>query len=448
MVMLAKDTNKHAKLFVAGVSHHRAPVEVREKLAGLTEAYFYNCTEGNPLFTEVLVLSTCNRLEVLVATTDIEAASLALTQHLATAAGTTVEAWQGYLHAYSGSDAARHFFRVASGLDSLVLGEPQILGQLKAAFRQALELGRIGTLINKLMHKSFRAAKRVRTETCLAEGAVSVAGAAISLAKQLGGGDLKGSKTLVLGAGPMAALALCNLKKRTNTQLFIANRTLAKAQFIACKQQAEAVPWEDLSQALSEADLIIAALGVPKPFLTAEILAPIMAERPLRPLTIIDIGVPRNAAHDVKLLPTIQLKNIDDLNEVVWAGRAARKEASSWAESIIDEELYKFALWLKEQDARPTVTALTQKAELIRQRELTRTLGQHDFTPAQTDALELMTSALVRRLLHDPLLFIKNASRQENMGKTEATTNPHNENFCPNAIGLDSLRQAFRLERN
>jgi glutamyl-tRNA reductase len=257
------------------------------------------------------------------------------------------------------------------------------------------------------MHKSFRAAKRVRAETCLAAGTVSVASAAVSLARLLAGGSIRGAETLLLGAGPMAALAAAHLKKR-EANLVIVSRTHEKAAALAAKHGARSRPWAELNQAVLEADIIIAATGAQSPILNLANMEKVLALRSaLRPLMIIDIGVPRNVSHDLKHLEAVILRNIDDLNEVVWENRVSRQEAAEQAEVIIEEEVDKFARWLDNFDDRPTVAALTQKAEKIRRLELTRTFNQHDFNDEQREALETMTSALVRRLLHDPLNFIK-----------------------------------------
>ncbi len=431
------------RFFIIGVSHHHAPVAIREKFVGLSEAerFFYDRSTKGGVLDETLIISTCNRLEILAVSRHPDAGRQVVLDTLAEAANLPAADFQPYLHEFHGLEAARHLFRVAGSLDSLVLGEPQILGQVKDAFRQALAHRRSGPFLNKLMHKCFRAAKRVRSETSLAGGAVSVAGAAVALARRLSGGQLDRASTLLLGAGPMAALAAANLRKRPLAGLTIMNRTQAKAEILAQKHQAVGRPWEELDQALAKADLVIAATGAPNPVLTFARLDPIMRRRPDRPLTIIDIGVPRNAAHDVKHLPQVALRNIDDLNEVVWESRAARQEAARRAETIIEEEVAKFGQWLKTQASRPTVTALTRKAERIRRLEVERTLSQHDFSPAQAEALEVMTEALVRRLLHDPLAFIKRSIPNNGREACLISGGCQPQSHC-----LHSIRQAFKIE--
>ena len=438
--------------FIIGVSHHQAPVAVREKFAGrdgLDHHLYDRQTEDGEL-AESLILSTCNRLEVLGVSEQVDGGRDAVYRSLAAASGLSEDQIRPYAHEYVGLPAARHLFRVAASLDSLVLGEPQILGQVKEAFRQALDRRRAGTILNKVMHRAFRAAKRVRSETSLAGGAVSVAGAAVALARTLvEGGDLHNKSVLILGAGPMAALAGANLKKRSPADLTIMNRSLAKAEILAGKFEAQCRPWEELNPALMEADLVIAATGAQSPILTLDRLEKIMALRG-RPLTIIDIGVPRNASHDLKHLDKVVLRNIDDLNEVVWESRAARQDAAGRAEDIIEEEVAKFGDWLKSLASRPTVAALTRKAEDIRRLELSRTLNQHQFSPEQAASIEAMSAALVRRLLHDPLAFIKSFTPDPGAcrGRAEGVDCLQGLTACrPGERCLDSIRQAFKIDR-
>jgi glutamyl-tRNA reductase len=241
--------------FVVGVSHHQAPVAVREKLAAAETAdRLYGLWERGGDLSESLLLSTCNRLEFLAVSDRPELARQAVLDELAVVSGCPLAHLTPHLHEYAGLEAARHLFRVAASLDSLVLGEPQILGQVKTAFREALKRRRAGALINKLMHRSFRAAKRVRSETSLAGGPVSVAGAATRLALTLKGGDLSETAVLILGAGPTAVLALDNLRKKSPAALTILNRTRAKAEFIAQKYKISSLDWAELKPALAWAD--------------------------------------------------------------------------------------------------------------------------------------------------------------------------------------------------
>ena len=422
--------------FIIGVSHHRAPVSLREKLSApetLDTALqaLQDCGDG---LAESLVLSTCNRLEVLGVADEPETAARAVTKILAETANISLAELRPCLHQHFGLEAARHLFRVSASLDSLVLGEPQILGQVKAAFRESVRRRRAGPGLHRLMHRAFRTAKRVRGETSLAGGAVSVAGAAVALARNLWGGELTQARVVVLGAGSMAALAADNLQKRSAADLVIVSRSLDKAKSLATRFDATARPWPELEAALVQADLVIAATSASNPILATETLRPVLDLRPDRPLHLIDIGVPRNVAHDVKRLRNVVLRNIDDLNEVVWENRLNRTEAAAVAEAVVESEVEKFGQWLARQAHQPTLAALIHKAESIRRLELKKTLSQHDFDSDQRAALEIMTAALVRRLLHDPLVFIKNSTPPAGGGCPEA------QEGC-----VLSIRRAFNI---
>lgn len=419
--------------FIIGVSHHQAPVEIREKFNGITccEAPLVRLVEQG-FISEYLILSTCNRLEIMAATAaEVNRWRPEIMVILASVSELPIEDFQEYLYQYEGLGAVRHLFRVAASLDSLVLGEPQILGQVKESFRKALLHKHTGPFINKLMHKSFQAAKRVRTETSLAGGTVSVAGAAVALARSLEGGNLNEKDIMVLGAGPMATLAVAHLAKKEPRKLRVTNRNRSRAEILHTTYGAEIVPWGQLDEALAEVDVVICAVAVQEPILTQERLDPILARRKVRPLTIIDIGVPRNVAHSLKHDPQVVLKNIDDLNEVVQENQDARNGATCLAETIITNEVTKFGQWLEAQASRPMAAALSLKAEAIRRMELERTLSQQDFTAEQVAALEAMTTAMVRRLMHDPLIFIKN--------------NNSNGKDCPGETQQDSLESLCRI---
>lgn len=420
--------------FVIGVSHHQASVAVREKLAvaGIVDRLYGLWERGEDL-SESLLLSTCNRLEFFAVSDRPELIRQVILDELTAVSGCPRVNLSPYLHEYADLEAARHLFRVAASLDSLVLGEPQILGQVKAAFREALKRCRVGMLISKLMHCSFRAAKRVRSETSLAGGPVSVAGAVTRLVLTLKDGDLSKTEVLILGAGPTAVLVLDNLKKKNPAALTILNRTRVKAEVIAQKYKINSRDWVELKSALAGADLVIAATGASELVLTEADLRETMGRRSLRPLIIVDIGVPRNVAYEVKYIENILLRNIDDLKEVVWESSLGRQEAAVRAEVIIEEEVTKFGKWLVQLAKQPILVALTRKAEGIRRLELQKTFSQHNFSSHQREVVEIMTGALVRRLLHDPLLFIKNSSPAE-AGCVESGQ------AC-----LNSIRRAFKL---
>ncbi|MDR2141467.1 MAG: glutamyl-tRNA reductase [Deltaproteobacteria bacterium] len=395
-------------IFIYGAGHWETPVAVREKLAlvDLAGPRLYGLFAANVL-SEALILSTCNRLEIVGVAPDLAKAREALGSLLAQGAGLAVAELDQYFHFFQGQDAVRYLFRVTSGLDSQVLGEPQILGQVKESFREALKNRTVGPVVGKLFHKSFRAAKRARAETELAQGAVSVASAAVETAETLLG-PLAGRRALVLGAGDMAALTVAHLGGRDLLSLTIINRTLAKAKALAEKFGAQARPWPELAAALGESDLVFSAVGGAEPVLTRSLVAPAAQGRSL---WLFDLGVPRNIEVQAGELAGVSLRNIDEIADLVKANQLSRQREVARVEAIIEEELTKFNQWVAGLAARPIIKALTQLAEEARSLELGKTLARRDFTEEQSQALEAMTRSLVRRILHNPLSFAKSCHR-------------------------------------
>lgn len=432
---------------VTGASHHRAPVKLREKFVSLPEpaSRLYQQLRQSPLVTEAMVLSTCNRLEIITVSPSAEGRRAGL-EALAAVSGLSPAALEPHLHCHQDLQAARYLFRVASSLDSLVLGEAQILGQVKDAFRQALAEKMVGDFLSRLLHRTFRAAKRVRSETTVAGGSISVASAAVALARQLAGGDLSGRRAVILGAGPMGRLAAAHLRVRELAELIIMNRSWEKARLVSAELGLSAWPWEQLPEALAEADLVIAATAAAQPIITADLLASALARRRGRRLIIIDIGVPRNVSDELRAEPALLLCNIDDLNTVLEDNWRARGQAAALAEDIIDEELDKLRHWLRAQSCQPLLAALGLKAEALRKMELEKTLHLHHFEPEQKAALEAMSSALVRRLLHDPLHFIRQiAEGGEDAGGPCGRPRETRCSSCQPEQCLELLRQAFQL---
>jgi glutamyl-tRNA reductase len=416
-------------ILVLGVGHRAAPVAIREKLAkGALEdkALFEMCTLG--LISEGLVLSTCNRLEIVAVADDPEPAENELINLLAGSAGLEVEDLKGYLHSHRNLAAVDYIFRVASGLDSQVLGEPQILGQVKEAYRSAIQFRTVGPMVSKIFHKSFQTAKRIRSETEMASGAVSIASVAVQTAQCLMG-PLNGRKALIIGAGEMASLLAGHLKAK-GAELTIVSRSLQPAQELAAKVGAGLSEISELPSILENFEIVAAATGSPKPVLTEALLAPIADRIAGRTQLILDLGLPRNVQQEVGLLPNINLKNIDDFKVVVLQNQSLRQGEAEKANQIIDEEVFKFSHWLSSLSASPTIKDLIRLAEEARQLELERTMAHHNFSPGQVEALEAMGRALVRRILHCPLNFAKSCHRH---GRADHS--------------LDIFRRVFGLDR-
>ena len=408
------------RLLVVGLSHRTAPVELRESVdfahGGLEAALA--AMAGRGISQETVLLSTCNRAEVY-AVAESEASVDAIGRFFSDYHKLDHGVVSEHLYARAGADAARHLFRVAAGLDSLVVGEPQILGQVKTAYTVANERRFTGPLTNRLFHSAFGVGKRVRTETGLGEGAVSVSYAATALAKKIFG-KLAGLHVLVLGAGEMAKLTGMHLQAQQVKQVTIASRTLTTAENLANQLGGRAVPWSELDTALAAADIVITATGSTDPVLSRSRVEEIMRPRRSRPLFIIDIALPRDVESSVGDLDQVFLYNIDDLQTVVKENLARRTAELTHAETIVAEEVAKFGTWLQSREIIPTVVALRQRFESIRQSELSRLEPKLSSLPPEARArLEEVTHLIVEKLLLTPTEQLK-AVNDENMVVTYA----------------------------
>jgi glutamyl-tRNA reductase len=398
------------RLFAVGVSHRTAPVELRETVDfarhGLHAAL--EAVRQRTLAREAVVLSTCNRAEIY-AGAETDAAAEACGRFISEFNGVPWDALAPHLVVYRGPEAADHLFRVAAGLDSLVVGEPQILGQVKEAFSTASELKATGALTHRLFTTAFSVGKRVRSETGLGEGAVSVSYAAIALARKIFG-RLKGLNVLVLGAGEMATLTATHLRAQEVGGLTIASRTLASAQSLARDLAGDAVPWTAMPQALAAADIVVTATGSPDPVLTRAMVEDAMRPRRGRPIFLIDIALPRDVEPEAGGLDQVFLYNIDDLQTIVKENMARRGSEVQRAESIVREEVERFRAWMQSRDVVPTVVALRQQFEAIRQSELQRLEPKLAALPPEARArVDEITHLIVEKLLLSPTEQLKGA---------------------------------------
>jgi glutamyl-tRNA reductase len=396
------------RLFAVGLSHRTAPVEIRECVDfardGLESALASLSARG--VSREAVVLSTCNRAEIY-AVADADAAADHVGRFFSDYHGIDHGRVAEHLYVRRGGDVARHLFRVAAGLDSLVVGEPQILGQVKAAYTVASDRRHTGALTNRLFHSAFAVGKRVRTETGLGQGAVSVSYAAIALAKKIFG-DLKGLSVLILGAGEMAKLTGIYLQAQQVRQIAIASRTFGTAQALADQLGGRAVPWSGLDAALASADIVITATGATEPVLTKPRVQDVMRPRRSRPLFIIDIALPRDVESGVADLDQVFLYNIDDLQTIVKENLTRRGGELTRAESIVEEEVAKFTAWMQSREIIPTVVALRQRFEAIRQSELHRLEHKMSGLPPEARArLDEITHLIVEKLLLTPTEQLK-----------------------------------------
>jgi len=413
------------KVLLVGISHRTAPVEVRERVdfnvRGLQSALASLASRGSA--GEAVILSTCNRAEVYVACEDARAARADVARFMSEFTGVQQSDIDPHIQEFVDLDAAKHLFRVAAGLDSLVVGEPQILGQVKEAHTAATDSHTTGPVLNRLFHSCFAVGKRVRSETGLGSGAVSVSYAAVALAKKIFG-DLRGRTVAVIGAGEMGKLTALHVKTQGVHQMTIVSRTLAHAARTAqAIGGASAAPWEELDTVLGASDIVISATGAPQPILTKAHLEQIMRPRRNRPLFIIDIALPRDVEGAAGEIEQVFLYNIDDLQATVRENLARRAGEVTRAESIVEEEVAKFAAWLRSRGAIPTLVALRQRFESIRRSELERLdFKLSTLSPEARARVDEITHLIVEKLLLTPTEQLKSADVESVAAYAEAIT--------------------------
>jgi glutamyl-tRNA reductase len=400
------------QLLLVGVSHRTAPVELRERLDFSTRGVDRALTAlaQSVAHHEATIVSTCNRVELYVSCEEIDSARGAIQRFLSDFHGIPADQLSPHLYAKTGHDAVMHLFRVASGLDSLVMGEPQVLGQVKDAFGVASKMGCTGPLLNKLFHTAFAAGKRVRSETALSEGPVSVSYAAVALARKIFG-NLKGRTVLVVGAGEMGKLTAIHMQAQGIGRLIITSRTAAHAEALAQSIGGIAMAWDSLNTSLSEADILITATGASSPIISKPLVAQTMKARRQRPLFIIDIAVPRDVEADAGELEEVFLYNIDDLQAVVQENLSKRGNEATEAEKIVSQEANRFVGWLNSRGAVPTVVALRHRFESIRQSELRRLEPKLASLPPDARVrVDEITRLIVEKLLINPTEQLKSIS--------------------------------------
>jgi glutamyl-tRNA reductase len=396
-------------IFLLGVSHKTAPVELRERLDFTSRdlGAAVDALAARPAAAESVVLSTCNRSEVYVAAADVPRAHDELVSFLSDFHQVPAQAFVPHVYALQDAEAARHLFRVAAGLDSLVVGEPQILGQVKEAYATASERRASGPLLNRLFHSSFGVGKRVRTETALGEGAVSVSFAAVQLARKIFG-KLAGRRVLVIGAGEMGKLTAQHLRAHGVGEIVITSRTLARAGELAAAVDGIAAPWSELMNVLAPADIVITATGSQVPILGRAHIESVMGRRRRDPLFIIDIAIPRDVDPAAGEIEHVFLYNVDDLQTIVRENLSRRGSEMDRAEAIVDDEVGRFMAWHRSRGAIPTVVALRQRFETIRRAELDRLDGKLAGLPPDARArVDEVTRLIMEKLLLEPTEQLK-----------------------------------------
>jgi glutamyl-tRNA reductase len=391
-------------IVLVGLNHKTAPVEVRERLAFSDEALAESLRAlvDGEVVREGLIVSTCNRVEILAAAARPkgEEAVGRLSDFLSRDRSVPVEQFSGHLYTHADEAAVRHVFRVASSLDSMVVGEPQVLGQVRHAYSLAVEAGTAGRVLHKLVHHALRVAKRVRTETGIAASAVSISFTAVELGRKIFG-SLKGAAVLLVGAGEMAELAAQHLAGAGAARVLVANRTYETAQKLAVKFGGEAVEFGALEETLAQADIVICSTGAREYIITPEMAERARAARRNRPAFFIDISVPRNVDPAVARLDNLFVFDVDDLEAVVASNRREREREAERAELIVESEVAQFQQALRALDIGPTVGALKDKLRRIAQEEFERQRSRlGDLSPEQEQAIEAMLMSAVNKISH------------------------------------------------
>lgn len=396
--------------FVIGVNHKTAPVEVRERFA-IPESRLPEATRllaTYPGIEEGMIVSTCNRVEMVARSVNGTADMRGVLRKLY---NLDPDEYDRYLYEFRDTEAVRHIFRVASSLDSMVVGEPQILGQVKEAYATARAVGAVNSQLDALLTRAFAVAKRVRTDTAIASSSVSIASVAVDLAKKIFG-SLQGKTVYLVGAGKMCELAARHFIAHGAAKIYVANRTYERGVALAKKFNGEAVPIEHLYETLDRADVVLSSTGAPVTIFKKEHGEKFLARRKNRPMFFLDIAVPRDVDPKMNDLDGIFLYDIDDLQQVVQSHLTDRTQEARRAEEIVDAEVAKFQERLRTLDVVPTIVSLQEHLETVRQAEIDRVRGRlGELTPEQELAVEAMTRGIINKIMHTPITTLKTAAK-------------------------------------
>ncbi len=417
-------------IVLLGINHKTAPVELRECIAfsGDESTTALQTLRRQPNINEVLLFSTCNRVELLFVTDDKSRTISAAKDFIAEFNKIPLEQFNEALYIHEGDDAVRHVFRVAASLDSMMVGEPQILGQIKDAYRVASQFKTSGVILNRLLHRTFFVAKRIRTETGIGDHAVSISYAAVELGRKIFG-ELAGKAILLVGAGEMAELAVEHLIRNKAGNIYVANRTFANGVELAKKFNGQAVRFDEIVNCLEFIDIIISSTGSPDFVITRDQVKSVIRKRRNRPVFFIDIAVPRDIDPQINRLTNSYVYDIDDLQGVVDDNIEDRQKEALKGERIIDEAVISFRQWHESLDVVPTIVALRNKMESIAAAEIKKTLQSNKIPEASVAAIHKMTGALINKMLHDPTIFLK----KDDMAGDKS-------------LYIDAVRKLFKLD--
>ncbi len=398
-----------SQITLIGINHKTAPVALREILSFTgdeADIALHNLFQ-QPEIGELVLFSTCNRMEILFIPTQGDGQDYVKT-FLSQFKSIPVEKFEDSLYTYTGDKAIQHIFRVACSLDSMMVGEPQILGQVKKSYRNSVSAKTSGVILNRLMHKAFNIAKKVRRETGIGDNAVSISYAATELASKIFS-DISTRSVMLMGAGEMAELAVEHLISSGVKKIVVANRTFCNAVTLAEKFNGKAVKFEEMEAFLKEVDIIISSTGATEFILTAPQIKGIMRSRKNRPLFFIDIAVPRDLDPDINRISNCFLYDIDDLQDIVNDNIDERNKEAVKGERLVDEAVIKFRNWMESLEMVPTIVAIRKKIDTIAQAEIKKTVGSMPhLSPQDHEAIQRMTRSIADKIMHDPIRFLKN----------------------------------------
>ncbi|MBU3947106.1 MAG: glutamyl-tRNA reductase [Proteobacteria bacterium] len=418
------------EIVLLGLNHKTAPVEIRECLAVSKDetAAMLGAIKEPDSINEVVLFSTCNRVEILMVASDKTKAVETAKKQLSAFKNVPLSKFEQSIYVYEGDEAVRHIFRVASSLDSMMIGEPQILGQIKEAYLMATKRKTSGVILNRLLHRTFFVAKRVRTETGIGSSAVSISYAAIELARKIFG-LLEDKKVLLIGAGEMAELAVEHLIRNKVKEIFIANRTFKNGVELARRFGGNVISFEEITDFIKQVDIIISSTGSSDIIITKKQVKQIMPGRKNRPLFFIDIAVPRDIDPEINKLNNTYVYDIDDLNGVIDENIEDRNKEAIKGERIIDEAVINFKKWYDSLDVVPTIVELRNKIDSIVSAEVEKTMQSIKLSESDREALSRMKNALINKIVHNPILLLK---RDGCHGS--------------NSIYIDVVRKLFKLD--
>ena len=420
-------------IVLLGLNHKTAPVDVRECIAFTADETdrALAMLRDNPAIGESVLFSTCNRIELLMAVDERDAAVAIAKQFIAEFKKVPLSQFENALYQYVGDEAVRHTLQVAASLDSMVVGEPQILGQMKEAYRKATVEKTSGVILNKLLHRTFFVAKKVRTETGIGDHAVSISFAAIELGKKIFG-ELDGKRVMLIGAGEMAELAVEHLIRNRAGTITVANRTFSRGVELANRFRGKAIKFEEIIDCIDDVDIVISSTGANEYVLRKDQIKAAMKSRRNRSLFFIDIAVPRDIDPDINRINNAYVYDIDDLKGIVDENIEDRNREAVKAQRIIDEAVIGFRKWVDTLEVVPTIVSLRGKVEAMARQELEKTLASlNHLSESDKRTIERMTGALVNKILHEPTDYLKKNGCRGNK-----------------SVALDLTRKLFNLEEN